>query len=95
MDVVENGQLAVQMFEEKPENYYDFILMDIQMPVMDGRKATETIRLLDRPDAQTVLIFGLSADAFMEDEAIGRMKDGTPIEINAIAEHVFAECQKL
>ena len=68
MDVVENGQLAVQMFEEKPENYYDFILMDIQMPVMDGRKATETIRLLDRPDAQTVLIFGLSADAFVEDE---------------------------
>ena len=68
VDVVENGQLAVQMFEEKPENYYDFILMDIQMPVMDGRKATETIRLLDRPDAQTVLIFGLSADAFVEDE---------------------------
>ena len=36
VDVAENGQLAVQMFEEKPENYYDFILMDIQMPVMDG-----------------------------------------------------------
>ena len=43
------------------------------MPVMDGRKATETIRLLDRPDVQTVLIFVLSADAFVEDEAIGRM----------------------
>lgn len=68
VDVAENGQLVVQMFEEKAENYYDFILMDIQMPVMDGRKATETIRLLDRPDAQTVLIFGLSADAFVEDE---------------------------
>ena len=68
VDVAENGQLAVQMFEEKPENYYDFILMDIQMPVMDGREATETIRQLNRPDAQTVLIFGLSADAFVEDE---------------------------
>ena len=68
VDVAENGQLAVQMFEEKPENYYDFILMDIQMPVMYGREATETIRQLNRPDAQTVLIFGLSADAFVEDE---------------------------
>ena len=68
VDVAENGQLAVQMFEEKPENYYDLRRMDIQMPVMDGREATETIRQLNRSDAQTVLIFGLSADAFVEDE---------------------------
>ena len=68
VDVVENGKEAVSYFESHPENYYDFILMDVQMPVMDGRKAARTIRSLDRPDAGTILIFALSADAFVEDE---------------------------
>ena len=44
--------------------------MDIQMPVMDGRAATRAIRALDRPDARTILIFALSADAFVEDERL-------------------------
>ena len=68
VDVAENGQEAVTQFENHPENYYDFILMDVQMPVMDGRKAARTIRNLDRPDAASVLIFALSADAFVEDK---------------------------
>ena len=68
VDVVENGKDAVSYFESHPENYYDFILMDVQMPVMDGRKAARMIRGLDRPDAGTILIFALSADAFVEDE---------------------------
>lgn len=70
MDVVENGQLAVDHFLNHPANYYDFILMDVQMPVMDGRTAAKTIRAADRPDAKTILIFALSADAFVEDERL-------------------------
>ncbi len=68
IEVAENGQLAVDKFCEHPANYYDFILMDVQMPVMDGRTAARTIRAMDRPDAKTILIFALSADAFIEDE---------------------------
>ena len=68
VDTAENGQEAVAQFENHPENYYDFILMDVQMPVMDGRKAARTIRKLNRPDASEILIFALSADAFVEDK---------------------------
>ena len=68
IDVAENGQRAVEMFDEKPENYYDFILMDVQMPVMNGRDAAKAIRRLPRKDAGEILIFALSADAFVEDE---------------------------
>ena len=70
VEIAENGQVAVDMFNIHPEHYYDFILMDVQMPVMDGRKAARTIRDLDRPDAGDIPIFGLSADAFVEDERL-------------------------
>ena len=66
----ENGQIAVDMFADHPENYYDFILMDVQMPVMDGRTAARTIRAMERSDAKSILIFALSADAFVEDERL-------------------------
>ena len=68
VEVAENGQLAVDCFLKKPEGYYDLILMDIQMPVMDGRTAARTIRNMDRPDAAEIPIYALSADAFVEDE---------------------------
>ena len=67
---VENGRLAVEAFENHPENWYDLILMDVQMPEMDGRTAARTIRALDRADAKTIPIFALSADAFVEDERL-------------------------
>lgn len=70
VDLAENGQIAVDKFAASDENYYDFILMDVQMPVMDGRTAARTIRGLNRPDADSVLIFALSADAFVEDERL-------------------------
>lgn len=70
VDVAANGREAVDMFASHEENYYDFILMDVQMPVMDGRKATRIIRSMDRPDAEKILIFALSADAFIEDERL-------------------------
>ena len=68
VDLAENGEEAITCFTSHEENYYDFILMDVQMPVMDGREAARKIRKLDRKDAKKVLIFALSADAFIEDE---------------------------
>ena len=68
VDIAEDGQKAVDMFSQQPQGYYDLILMDIQMPVMDGREAARTIRALDRPDALQIPIYALSADAFVEDE---------------------------
>lgn len=63
-----DGQQAVEYFLASPKGYYDLILMDVQMPVLDGRTATRRIRAADREDAAKVLIFALSADAFAEDK---------------------------
>lgn len=72
VDVAENGEVAVERFSAQPAGHYDFILMDVQMPVMDGRTATRRIRALNREDAKTIPIFGLSADAFVEDERLSK-----------------------
>ena len=63
----ENGKIAVDMFSEHPAGYYAAILMDMRMPEMDGLTATATIRALDRPDAKTIPIIALTANAFDED----------------------------
>ena len=65
--VVGDGQQAVSLFREKPAGTFDVILMDIMMPVMDGLTATKTIRALDRPDARTIPIIAMTANAFEED----------------------------
>lgn len=72
VDVAENGEIAVERFSAQSAGHYDFILMDVQMPVMDGRTATRHIRALNREDAKTIPIFGLSADAFVEDERLSK-----------------------
>lgn len=73
VEVAENGQKAVDMFAPQKMDYYDLILMDIQMPVMDGRTAARAIRAMRRPDAAAVpIIYALSADAFVEDERLSR-----------------------
>ena len=72
VDVAENGEVAVERFSAQPAGHYDFILMDVQMPVMDGRTATRHIRALNREDAKTIPSFGLSADAFVEDERLSK-----------------------
>jgi CheY-like chemotaxis protein len=63
----ENGQLAVDMFAGHPAGYYDAVLMDVRMPVMNGLEATRAIRALNRPDAKTIPIIALTAYAFDED----------------------------
>lgn len=63
----ENGQIAVDMFDRSPEYYYDAVLMDLRMPVMDGLEATRRIRNLDRHDAKTVPILALTANALEQD----------------------------
>ena len=68
LTVVENGLQAVRMFQEKPEGYFDAILMDIMMPVMDGLTATKTIRSLKHPDAETIPIIAMTANAFKKDK---------------------------
>ena len=66
-DLAENGKIAVEKFESHEPGYYDAILMDMRMPEMDGLEATKTIRAMDRPDAKTIPIIALTANAFDED----------------------------
>ena len=95
VDVAQNGQLALEAFQAKPEHYYDFILMDVQMPVLDGRAATRALRALDRSDATEIPIFALSADAFIEDERLS-MESGMnghyskPVDFIALRRNVGA-----
>ena len=66
-DVRENGRLAVDAFAAAAPGTYDAILMDVQMPVMDGYAATRAIRAMDRPDAKAIPIVAMTANAFDED----------------------------
>jgi CheY-like chemotaxis protein len=63
----EDGKIGVEMFRDSSPNYYDAILMDIRMPVMDGYEATRRIRAINRTDAKTVPIIAMTADAFSDD----------------------------
>lgn len=67
LDYVCDGAQCVKRFSESPIGYYDLILMDVQMPSMNGYQATEEIRRLNREDAHTVQIWAMTADAFVED----------------------------
>ena len=67
LTVARDGLQAVRMFQDKPEGYFDAILMDLMMPVMDGYTATKKIRSLERSDAKTIPIIAMTANAFQED----------------------------
>lgn len=62
-----NGQEAVDAFSGNPEGTFDIIIMDIMMPVMDGITATKVIRAMERPDAKTIPIVAMTANAYEED----------------------------
>ncbi len=62
-----NGKQAYDMFFAHKEHYYDLILMDVMMPVMDGIAATKAIRSSDHPLAKTIPIVAMTANAFEDD----------------------------
>ena len=62
-----NGQIAVDMFDDSHESWYDAVLMDIRMPVMDGLTAAAAIRAMERADSKRIPIIALTANAFDED----------------------------
>ena len=69
VDHATNGKEALEMFSASPPNTYDIILMDIQMPIMDGHEATTSIRKSAHPQAKTIPIYAMTANAFTEDVA--------------------------
>lgn len=94
-----NGEEAVQMFADSKLFYYDLILMDLQMPVMNGIEATEIIRQLNREDAQDIPIVAMTANAFAEDVSkcleVGMNAHlAKPIEIDAMYECIAQQLQE-
>jgi len=93
IDIAENGLIAVQKFTAHPEQY-NMIIMDVQMPEMDGYEATKTIRALDLPRAKTIPILAMTANAFKEDVdkciACG-MNDhlAKPVDIKVVIEKIL------
>ena len=67
LEVRENGALAVEAFRAAGPGTYDAVLMDVQMPEMNGYEAARAIRAMDRPDAKTIPILAMTANAFAED----------------------------
>lgn len=88
VDVAENGKIGLEKFAESEVGYYDLILMDIRMPVMDGFEAAKEIQQLDRSDAQEIPIIALTADAYLQDEE----KSTSCGMVAHIAKPVNADC---
>ncbi len=89
VDLAEDGTVAVEKMERQPVGYYDLILMDIQMPHMDGYEATRRIRALADRDKAGIPIYAMTANAFDEDrqKALDAGLDGhivKPIDISAL-----------
>ena len=90
IDCAENGAVAVSKFSESPEKY-DMILMDVQMPEMDGYEATQRIRSLDAAEAKIIPIIALTANVFREDverclEAGMNSHLGKPLDFDEVLE---------
>ncbi len=77
-EITENGELALERFSRAEMDEFDAILMDVQMPVMNGYEATRAIRALEREDAKTIPIIAMTANAFAED-----VKDALAAGMNA------------
>ena len=93
-DTSENGRIAVDMIAEKPAGYYDCILMDAQMPVMNGYEAAREIRKMEDSDKSGIPIICISANAFKEDREAARaagMDDylEKPVDVNILIEKML------
>ena len=89
----ENGRLALNAFLQSDPGQYDLILMDVQMPVMNGYEATRAIRGSDHPDAATIPIIAMTANAFTEDiqaslDAGMNAHISKPIDLDALEQTV-------
>lgn len=89
IEIAGNGLIGVEKLKEKPIGYYDAVLMDVQMPVMNGYEATTAIRSMDRADAKDILIIAMTANAFEEDRrqalAVGMNEHiAKPIDVGAL-----------
>ncbi len=99
VELAANGREAVRMVQESPEGYYHAILMDIQMPVMNGHEASLAIRAMDRQDAKKLPIIAVTASTMMR-ERQAMMKNGMnayvakPLDIDIFLE-VLASCLRL
>ena len=67
VEIADNGQRGAEMFRSSLANFYNVILMDIRMPVLDGYEATRLIRAMERKDAHEVPIIAMTADAYEDD----------------------------
>ncbi len=88
-----NGRQALEMFQAAPPGHYDMILMDVQMPVMNGYEATRAIRACGHPEAGTIPIVAMTANTFAEDvrNALDAGMDGhlaKPIDMDAVRQTV-------
>lgn len=95
-----NGQEAVDLFKEREPFYFNLILMDIQMPVMDGLEATRQIRAFEREDSCVVHIVAMSANAFVEDkqrsiEAGMNAHVSKPLDVQQLLDCLEQWCSKV
>ncbi len=98
-EVAVNGELAVERFSHAAEGEFDTILMDVQMPVLNGYEATKRIRALAREDAKTIPIIAMTANAFAEDvkEAIHAGMNAhvsKPVDMEALKETIRQHIRK-
>ena len=93
-DLAENGQVALNLFEASEPGFYDAILLDVQMPVMDGHQAARAIRASGHPDAKKIPIAAMTANAFAEDveaalEAGMDAHVAKPMDLDVLKEKLF------
>ena len=99
VEAAENGQVAVEKMRDSQPGYYGLVLMDVQMPVMNGYEATRAIRALENPELSKIPIIAMTANAFEEDKraAFEAGMDGhlgKPIDVPllmAVLEEVFTQ----
>ena len=95
VDTAENGEVAVEKVKNSVPGNYDLVLMDVQMPVMNGYEATKAIRALDDPALAGITILAMTANAFEEDkkEALECGMDGF-LSKPIVMEELLAALQK-